>query len=127
MDPALYPCAACSRHIRNIEVVCPFCSAGASDGAPEGRPAHAWLTPAVGRAAIFAGAMLLGPAIGACGVDSSDGVTPPSPPPAATMAPIYGGPPPPPEPPEPPPVDPAGGAAAMDEGESAGEDPGDLE
>lgn len=66
----LHPCPACRRHVAASETVCPFC--GARAGAAPALPRVAQTR--MNRAAIFAGATILG--VAAAGCDCSSGGDP---------------------------------------------------
>jgi hypothetical protein len=57
--PALFPCASCGRHVRNLDLTCPFCSASQ----PPGRAAAEAPSPRAKRAVAFVATSL---AVAAC-------------------------------------------------------------
>ncbi len=71
----LRPCGECHRHVRIDETTCPFCSASLASATARPLP-NGRLT----RAAVFAGAALVGAAGAACGGSQPKAETPPPPP-----------------------------------------------
>ena len=64
---SLAPCTSCARHVRTVEISCPFCGAGRVATAPPPPP----MAGRLGRAAIMAFGVAGALALGACGDDSS--------------------------------------------------------
>lgn len=91
----LVPCSHCKRHVSVVEAACPFCAAPLGKATP--RNAH--LVGRIGRAAVFAGATLVG-----CST-TPEPQKPPPPPPDEVVRQDPPPPPPPPDPVDPVPAD----------------------